>query len=191
MKPLPFALTALLLLSACAQPAYIDIQAAQPVPVGDGISVTPQIEWGKANMTGFNGTLWTVDGVNLDALFFFTARPGHPLIEFPDTKTKEHLYQASMLPDDIMELAAASFRGLGFEQLATRNLRPAPFGSAKGFRFDLTYITHAGLEMKGMAFGCQRNGGLDLIVFTAPAEYYFGHYAPAVENIFASVQASG
>ena len=34
-------------------------------------------------------------------------------------------------------------------------------------------------------------GRLDLIVFTAPQEYYFAHYAPTVEQIFNSVQVAG
>jgi len=190
MKSTHFALTAILLAFGCAQPAYIEIPAEQPVSVGDGISVTPQIPWGKATMVGFDGTLWTVDGSSLDALLFFVGKPGHPLIEFQGEKGAEQLYQASMLPDDVMELTAANFRKAGYEQVATSNLRPAPFGSAKGFRFDMKYTSRAGLEMKAVALACQRNGRLDLIVFAAPVEYYFGRYAPTVEKIFASVQVS-
>lgn len=179
-------------LYACAPPAYTDIAATQPVALGDGVSVTPEIEWGQANMAGFNGTLWTVDGAGLDALTFFSAEPGHPLIEENNPKNPDrHLYQASMLAEDVMELIAANFEKLGFQQVKTSNLRPAPFGSAKGFRFDMNFMGSTGLEMKGTALGCQRNGKLDLIVFTAPAEYYFGHYAPTVDRLFSSVQVAG
>jgi hypothetical protein len=180
-----------LLLYGCATPAYTDIHPSEAVAVGDGVTVTPQIEWGKANLTGFSGTLWTVDGAGLDALLFFIGVPGHPLIETENTKAEPHVYEANMLPDDVAELAAANFGKLGYQQVKTSNLRPARFGTGKGFRFDMMYTTTAGLQMKAMALGCQRNGRLDLIVFTAPQEYYFAHYAPTVEQIFGSVQVAG
>lgn len=182
---------ATLMLSGCAvTPAYKDIAATQPVALGDGVTVTPQIEWGQANMSGFQGTLWTVDGAGLDALLFFVAAPGQPLIATKD-KADSHVYQASMLPEDIAELTAANLEKLGFQHVKTSHLRPAAFGAAKGFRFDLSFMGTTGLEMQGMALGAQRNGHLDLILFTAPDEYYFGHYAPTVDRIFNSVQLSG
>jgi len=187
----PFLAAAALLLAGCATPAYTNIGAEQTVLVTDGISVSPQIQWGKANMTGFNGTLWTVDGAGLDALLFFVGSPGRPLIESQASKGDTHVYQSSMLPDDVMELLAANFQKIGFQQVKTSSLRPSAFGGAIGFRFDISYTTTIGLEMKGMALACQRNGRLDLIVFLAPAEYYFGHYAPAVDRLFASVQVAG
>jgi len=91
----------------------------------------------------------------------------------------------------VAELAAANFEKLGYHQVKTAHLRPAAFGAAKGFRFDMSYTTTTGLEMKAMALACQRNGKLDLIIFTAPDEYYFGRYAPVVEKIFDSVQVAG
>ena len=183
--------TTLLLLYGCATPAYTDIHPSEAIAVGDGVMVTPQIEWGKANLTGFGGTLWTVDGAGLDALLFFIGVPGHPLIETKDTKAEAHVYETNMLPDDVAELTAANFGKLGYQQVRTSNLRPAPFGTAKGFRFDMTYTTAAGLQMNAMALACQRNGRLDLIIFTAPKEYYFARYAPTVEQIFGSVQVAG
>jgi hypothetical protein len=180
-----------LFLYGCAAPAYTDIQPSQTVSVGDGVTVTPEIEWGKANLTGFSGTLWTVDGASLDALLFFVGIPGRPLIETKDIKAEPQTYEANMLPEDVTELTGANFGKLGYQQVKTSNLRPAPFGAAEGFRFDMTYTTGGGLEMKAMALACQRNGRLDLIVFTAPTEYYFAHFAPTVEQIFGSVQVAG
>ena len=180
----------LLALCGCATPAYVDISAAQNVTIADGISVSPQIEWGQAALPGFRGTLWTVDGTALDTLLFFVAAPGQPLIQLPRDQTDAHVYQASMLPDDVVEMTAANLGKIGYQQVKTTNLRPAPFGSAKGFRFELSFVNKAGLQMKGMALACQRNGRLDLILFIAPDEYYFGHYAPVVERILSSVQVA-
>jgi hypothetical protein len=188
--PPALAAAALLFLNGCATPEYTDIGATQTIGLPDGISVSPQIEWGQANMAGFRGTLWTVDGTGLDALLFFVAQTGRPLIERPSGETDRHVYQASMLPEDVMELTAANFEKVGYLQVKTSNLRPAAFGSAKGFRFEMTFTNKAGLQMNGMALACQRDGKLDMIVFVAPAEYYFGHYAPVVEKIFNSVQVA-
>ncbi len=44
--------------------------------------------------------------------------------------------------------------------------------------------------MKAMVLAAQRGETLDLIMFSAPAEYYFDRYAPTVEQIFSSVRAA-
>ena len=69
-------------------------------------------------------------------------------------------------------------------------VHPVPFGTATGFRFNFTYTTDDGLEMKGTAVIAQR-GRLDVILFTAPSEYYFDHYLPMVEEVFTSIRAGG
>jgi len=91
----------------------------------------------------------------------------------------------------VMELLAANLGKLGYQQVKTANLRPAPFGSAAGFRFDMTFSTQDGLEMKGEALFAQRDGKLDMILFMAPTEYYYDHFGPTVEKVFGSVQIAG
>jgi hypothetical protein len=178
-----------LLAAGCA--AYTAIDASKPVTVGNKVTVTPQIAWAQAASPGVSGTVWTADGVALDALMFFTGiAPGQPLIKVSGVDKKEvRAYQAGMVPDDVMELLASNIGKLGYRQIATSNLRPAPFGKSEGFRFDLTGTTGDGLEMKGVAIFTQRGGKLDLILFIAPNEYYFGRYSETVERIFASIQA--
>ncbi|HTQ14710.1 MAG TPA: hypothetical protein VMH86_12625 [Rhizomicrobium sp.] len=181
-------LAALLAAAGCAN--YSSVGANAPVQVGDNVSVLPQIQWGQAPFPGFAGTLWTEDGAALDSLMFFTGiKPGEPLINANGVSKDElRTYQAGMLPNDVMDLLATNFSKLSFQQIRTSNLRPAPFGSATGFRFDLTFSTKDGLNMRGTALAAQRGGKLDMILFIAPDEYYFGHYADTVEKIFASVQ---
>ena len=184
---------ALLALAGCATPGYKDVTADKSVEVGNGVLVNPQIEWGQASVPGFRGALWTVDGAGLDALMFFPGVPPGSALITPahSEKVDEHTYAMTMLPDDVMELTAANLENLGYQQVHATALRPAPFGNSKGFRFDLSFTNADGLQMKGMALACQRNGRLDLIVFTAPQEYYFAHYAPTVEQIFGSLQVAG
>ena len=93
-----------------------------------------------------------------------------------------------MLPDDVMDMIASTLGKNGDQQVRTSALRPVPFGTVTGFRFDLAFTTEDGLQMKGMAFFAQRRKRLDVILFVAPSEYYYDQYAPTVERIFSSVQ---
>jgi len=178
------------LLSGCA--AYTGIDGAKPVDVGNKVTVTPQIAWARAANPGVAGTLWTADGVALDSLMFFTGiQPGQPLVSVQGVDKKEvQKYRAGMIPDDVMELLASNIEKLGYKQIATANLRPAPFGQADGFRFDLNCTTNEGLKIKGMAIAAQRGGKLDLVLFLAPDEYYFGHYSDKIDSLFASINAA-
>jgi hypothetical protein len=184
------ALAAVLGLAACA--SYSAIDANKPVGVGDGVLVQPQIAWGQAPFPGFTGTLWTQDGASLDALMFFTGiEPGKPLIDASNVPREEvRVYRAGMLPDDVMELLCANLSKLGYLQVKGATLRPSPFGSVTGFRFDLTFSTGDGLNMKGEALAVQRGGKLDMILFLAPTEYYYDHFGPTVEKVFGSVQVA-
>jgi len=177
------------MLSGCA--TYSLIPANQAVDVGNGVKVTTDIAWAKQDWPSVSGTVWTNDGIELDALMFFTGIPeGKPLIRPDAARTKElRIYKADMIPDDVMELLTSNFGHIGYQQIKTANLHPVPFGAAQGFRFDMDFVTKDGLQMKGEALAAQRGKALDLILFMAPAEYYYGRYAPNVEKVFTSVDA--
>ena len=183
-------LVAAFCLSGCA--AYTAIDGNKPVDVGNKVVVTPQIAWAKAANPGVAGTLWTADGVALDNMMFFTGiEPGKPLVSVMGVDKKEvQKYRAGMVPDDVMELLASNIEKLGYRQITTSNLRPAPFGQAEGFRFDLNATTTDGLKVKGVSIAAQRAGKLDLLLFLAPDEYYFGHYSDKIESLFASINAA-
>jgi hypothetical protein len=181
--------TLMAFLSGCA--TYSLVPANQAVDVGNGVKVTSEISWSKQDSPTVSGTVWTADGVELDALMFFTGVPeGKPLIKPDAVRAKElRVYKADMIPDDVMELLSSNFRQIGFDQIKTANLRPAPFGAAQGFRFDMDFVTKDGLQMKGMALAAQRAKTLNLILYTAPTEYYYDRYAGTVDKIFAGIQA--
>lgn len=181
----------------------------QTAYVGDGITVDPQIAWTNAAGLGEHDTVvdfqmiwaravdlgdtvsvWTIDGLDLDELLFFAGvAPGAPLLQIPGVAQKDMvLYNTAMLPDDVMDMIVSTLGKAGDQQLRTSALRPVPFGTATGFRFDLAFTTQDGLQMKGMAFFAQRRKKLDVILFLAPSEYYFDRYAPTVEKIVSSVQ---
>jgi len=175
--------------------ACVEIQAVKggmPVNVGGDLTVDPQVDWATFG-PAIADRVWTIDGFGLNELRFLTRiEPGSPLMEISgDGRENIAVYQQSMLPNDVMDLVASTLGRIGRQQVRTSGLRPVPFGSAMGFRFDLDFVDKDGLEMKGMAMAAQRNGALDMILFFAPAEYYFEHHAPTVERVFASVRAPG
>jgi len=159
--------------------------------VGHGIEVSRQAAWTVQEIgppRGKHQYIWTVDGFALNEMVFTTGiSRGDPIFPDPQDDYDLPVYHATMLPDEVMELVAASLRKFGYQQLRTDSLHPVPFGTATGFRFSFTYTTDDGLEMKGTAVIAQR-GGLDVILFTAPTEYYFDHYLPMVEDVFASIR---
>ena len=177
-------------LSGCVSVNAVDGMA--PANVGDDITVAPQIPWAAAGgaLTGGSAALWTVDGFGLNEMRFITGlTAGDPLLRIPNVERKDMIvYSTTMLPDDVMEMIAGTLGKAGMRQVRTDGLRPVPFGSATGFRFDLTYTTGDGLQMKGAVLFAQRRNRLDVILFAAPAEYYFDRYIPTVEKVFASVR---
>ena len=159
--------------------------------VGHGIRISRDAAW-TVEETGPRGNsryLWTVDGFALDEMIFSTnIAAGDPVFPDPQDNYDLPVYRETMLPDEVMELVAATLRKFGYQQLRTDALHPVPFGSATGFRFNFSYTTGDGLEMKGTAVIAQRRR-LDVILFRAPSEYYFDHYLPMVEQVFASIRA--
>jgi hypothetical protein len=182
-----------LCLALCACAGFQAVEAGMPVDIGGNLSVDPQVSWANAFGPNIAGQVWTIDGLGLNELRFLTRiEPGNPLMQIPGVARNDlRLYQDSMLPNDVMDLVAATLGQIGHQQVRTSGLRPVPFGPAMGFRFDLDFISSNGLEMKGMAMAAQRNGALDLILFFAPSEHYFAHHAPTVERLFASIRSSG
>jgi len=177
-------------LAGCVSVKAVD--GMMPTDVGDEISVSPQMAWAAAGgpLTGGSSALWTVDGFGLNEMRFMTGiAAGDPLLRIANVERKDMIvYSTTMLPDDVMEMVSGTLGKAGFRQVQTNALRPVPFGAATGFRFDLNYTTQDGLQMKGAALFAQRRNKLDVILFTAPAEYYFDRYMPTVEKVFASVR---
>lgn len=192
MKCLRYLVAGALLLIAAGCQNFKLVEANKPVNVGNGVTVTTDIAWAEQASPTVSGTVWTADGVELDALMFFTGvQQGKPLVKPDAVRTKElRVYKTDMIPDDVMELLSSNFGHIGYQQVKTANLKPAPFGSAQGFRFDLDFLTQDGLEMKGEALAAQRDKTLDLILFMAPTEYYYDRYTPTVEKVFASVKTA-
>jgi hypothetical protein len=174
-----------LLTAGCAQVTLVE--AGKPADVGNGVSVMPQRQW---NQIKTDHILWTTDGPAVNQVNFYTGvKPGKPLLEIAGLKDKElGAFDIKMLPNDIQDLVVATMGKQGYQNVRPGNLTPCPFGTVTGFCFDLTFATSEGLEMKGMTMARKRVDTLDVFLFQAPGEYYYGELAPTVSKLFASAQ---
>lgn len=181
-----FSLTLFLLLplAACMQ----SLEDGESSFVGNDVYAPGQP--GYAQIHVGNHRYWTRHGTGLDELHFYTGiKPGEPLFPVNNTQNKDLApWTARMTPNDIEELLAASLERKGMRNVRATGLRPCPFGAAKGFCFDLAMANRSGLEIRGRVLAATRKGGLDLLLFTAPAEYYFADSLPAMDRIFAAIQ---
>jgi hypothetical protein len=172
-----------LVLTGCAN--FELVPADKAASVGNGISVMPQRPWNKVAKSP---DTWTTQGPQIDKVRFFSGvKSGQPLLA---TLRDEKLnFDAKMLPNDIQDLVVVTLQREGNKTIQAGNLAPCDFGTAKGFCFDLTFASPGDLDMKGRAMARKQNDQLDLILFQAPAEYYFSEMSPDVQKVFASVQA--
>jgi hypothetical protein len=178
------------ILGACA--GIKGVSPGMSFDAGDGVTVQSDVAWANVYGPGISGYLWTIDGFGLNEMRFLTAvAPGKPLMQVAGVKTDGlGTYSGDMLPNDVMEFVGNNLAKAGNLQLQTTALRPERFGSAMGFRFDLSFVNSDGLQMKGTALFAQRQGKLDLILFLAPAEFYYDHNLPVVERVFGSIRVA-
>ena len=174
-----------LLLAGCAMQ---EMDSESETSVGNGIHVTPQPGFAQIHLATIR--YWTRNGTGLDEIGFYTGiKNGEPLFVVPgQTKKDLPVFQSRMTPNDVEELVSRALTAKYKQGARAGALRPCPFGAVTGFCFDLVLANEEGLDMRGRAIGRIQNGMLDIFVFTAPAEYYFGVVGPAVDRIFASIQ---
>ena len=181
------ALSLSLLLGGCVAVTLVD--PSKPAPVGDGVTVMPQVKWNQLSSSG--QILWTQNGFTLDTVRFTNGvKNGDPLRPVLGMR-KDALaaYDSKMLPNDVQDLVVGTLQKEGMTNVRSANLSPCPFGTVTGFCFDLDFATKDGLTMKGKVIASKRADRLDLIEFRAPAEYYYDAVSPSVTAVFASINA--
>ncbi|MBA2587754.1 MAG: hypothetical protein H0U98_03920 [Alphaproteobacteria bacterium] len=168
--------------------ALQSMEAGDDASVGNGVTVRAEPGFAQIHLAAMR--YWTRNGTGLDELGFYTGiKEGQPLFRVPGLRIGDMpVYRARMTPNDIQDLVVASLVKKKMQNVRTGALRPCPFGTAQGFCFDLTLANDEGLEMRGRAIASARSSVLDLLIFTAPAGYYFDQGAPAAEKIFSSIQ---
>ena len=96
-------------------------------------------------------------------------------------------YRVDMSQTELVEFVTDTLAKDGYQNIATRALRPAGFGTLSGVRFDLNAQTPDGLNILGTALFAESDKKLNLIIYLAPEEYYYALRAAEVERILGSV----
>ncbi len=130
------------------------------------------------------GKFLTIDGPDLNLLQLVAAlKDKQSLIKERSKDNPVPKYRTDMSQTEIVEFVTDTLATLGYQNLSTQALRPSAFGTLACVRFDLSAQTPDGLNIKGTALFAQRNEKLNLIVYLAPEEYYFGLHAAEIERI--------
>ena len=174
-------------LAACAQYSLVE---AKKQKIGGAYTVDAQIAWSKHSEGKVE--LWTVDGPALEAVRFFKGlSDGDALFKRPRGAAKEvkyPTYKVGMTANDVMDLTVDSIVRAGAGQVKAGNLRPAQFGSVSGFRFELTFLSKDGLEMRGSAAGAVLEDKLHMILYTGARVHYYPKYRDHVEQLLTSIE---
>ena len=190
MKNLIKRLAVVGLISALAGCVQYSLVTAGSAVAAKGITVTPSMDWNKspANL-GKKAEVWTHDGESLDQLIFIGGiSEGEALFNSQNKALPMPTFNPTMLPNDVEDLVKTSLKNLagGELQIDTSNLKPAQFGDAFGFEFELDYFEKSGLKKRGNAFVAIKNEQLYMILFTAADLHYFGEHLPEVRKLFES-----
>ncbi len=173
----------IVLLTACS--TYNLIEPGQ-VAICDLYSVKPGIEWSEVKKGDIR--LWTVNGAELESIRFINdIREGVAIIDITEEK-HETPFRPSMSETELVDAVVDAFSLSGAQQVEAKNLRPAPFGSLQGFRFELAFLNEDGLEKNGVVIGTIAADSLYLIIYTGARLHYFPKYAGEFETMIASIE---
>jgi hypothetical protein len=195
MKRVCAALVALALVAAPLAPAWAGwklIDGGTPVAVAKGaLTVTAGQDWNRWTVRPIKkGEVWTLDGVNLNELYFVSGlAPGETL--FRNVNKKERplpTLGASLQLTDIPEFVESSTRiALNTSVFELKDVQPTTFAGHQGVRFSYEYaVEGTPLLRRGLGAGTVADGQLHLIVYTAPALYFYDRDVAKVEAIIAS-----
>ena len=158
-------------------------------PVGDQMTVEPQIEWSAK--TDGKLQLWTVDGATLAAIYLVSGlEDGEPIFTIRSRGAREvqPTFQGGMTEIEIAEFVTDSLAAAGLQQLELSGLRRARFGMRTGFRFEMTFLSPHGLEGDSLVAGAVVDDKLYLIIYLGARAHYFPYYRDDVERIIESVE---
>lgn len=142
------------------------------------LSATPDGEWNRlSRKDGKNVELWTLDGDSLNKVSFFGGIPvGEPLLREIDRKNRPLPKVAgNMLITDIPALLESTYRSqFSVNQMQIDAQEPALLDGNKGIRFTYAFSrADDEVQRKGEGIGAMVNGQLFLVIYEAPALYFF------------------
>ncbi len=153
--------------------------------IGNTYTVEPRITWSRTFMYGLF-EMWTVDGIGLETLRFYTGiTDGQPIIRGGTNEAQRPRFRVAMTAAEISDLVATSLFG---SQYPPRDVRPAPFGGADGFRFAVGYAVPGGVKREAIVTGAVVDKRLHVIAYEGTALHHFAKYRDEAEHIMQSVR---
>lgn len=179
------------LLACAALTACGGGRLVQPGTVEAGnIVVDTPLAWSRFTFSRYQ--IWTIDGIALNRLYFIpSVRNGeHVFLERRASKRRPDgpVYRSGMRPDEIRDLLLDAFSEGGAIGVASGELRPARFGDRDGLRFEFQASTDTGLLYRGQVVAAERGDTLAVVVWMAPAEFYYDRDIASVTQLLDSVR---
>jgi hypothetical protein len=137
-------------------------------------------------------TTWTIDGPNLQRLRFIGGiedgqplLPNPPLLALLRVPDRRPRFRTALTLPEVAEIVADGLFGSLF---APRNIRPAPFGTAPGFRFEVSYATSDGVSREALVAGAVIDRRLHVVVYEGTALHHFARHRDEAERIIDSIR---
>lgn len=175
------------LLAGCAT---IKLAPAGSYQGGD-LAVTLSRPWSDLTGAGQQPPgvhLLTIDGVLLNQLYVATIAPGGSLVKIVDRDTPRPTYRSDMSETEMVEFVIDSLATFGYLEPQSTTLRPQQLAGQPGVRFDISCRTQPGLNISGTGLVARSGNNLNMLLFLAPAEHYYGAFASDVDAVFASAR---
>jgi len=173
---------------------YKLIPKGTPIAVAKStLTVTPSVDWNRLGARpGRNAESWTLDGLTLDDLTFYSGIDNDATL-FRDARKKTAplpRFRSTMLAPDIAQLFESSYRvSIGTSLMSIDGVEPATFAGKAGFHFTYTFVVQGEeVRRKGEATGAVIGGKLYLITFEAPVIHYFDATRDAAKSIVDSAR---
>ena len=187
MKHLALALGAVLFLPACV--ATMSAAPVGALSLKEGTTVNLTQSWTSVpdGLHNAKGTVLTKDGMTLNRLHIMTVKSGKEMIDVNDKSLEYPVYTSGMSSLEKVNFVTASLSRLGLVDVKTASVTPATLGVSDGIRFDLNGKYASGLNMRGKVGMAETEAGLNMIIFIAPSEYYYGRDIAEVETMISSI----
>lgn len=156
----------------------------------NGMSVSPASYWNKSSSEPVKkkSAIWTTDGFTLDSVTFYSGiADGESLLELHGKDDALPVFRADMLPNEVAEMIEATYVSRYGSEFELTSLKPRAFGGTQGFEIEYNYMNQGDLvQRRGKVAGAIKNGTLYLIMYEAPAMYYFNKNLADADRIMNS-----
>ncbi len=176
-----------------ASAAFLAVSCASPwikpgVAQVDGLALRTPVGWTAQSQGGRH--LWTRDGVLLNALHIVVdLAPGQALFSNARSARDDGArFRAGMEAVELQELILEAMSAAGMRNVRALSTRPATIRGRAGFQSELQLDSTTGLHYRALLVAEGSGNSLTLLLFVAPAEFYFERDRAMVEGIFASIR---